>query len=113
SALAQPFFGSRFAATPKCETYRNPASFNRYGYPYHRYSNEVRKQARTDRFLDNHDRLDQQLSAHPGLIDHPYYVANHPALQEYLRNHPEVRRQWKSQPQLFMDRQARYDRYHQ
>ena len=42
------------------------------------------------RFLDRHPEVSEQLRKDPSLIDNRQWVANHPALQEYLKTHPQV-----------------------
>ncbi|HEY6304134.1 MAG TPA: hypothetical protein VIX14_13825 [Terriglobales bacterium] len=63
-----------------------------------------------DRFLDAHPEIDQQLRKDPSLIDNQKWVANHPALQEYLQNHPQVAGAFRSNPNAFMHDENRYDR---
>jgi hypothetical protein len=66
--------------------------------------------ARFDQFLDSHRETAEQLRKHPSLVDNEEFVRNHPALQTYLRDHPELREQIKSNPNAFMQQEARYDR---
>ncbi len=69
-----------------------------------------REVAEMDRFLDAHPEIDQQLRKDPSLIDNQKWVANHPALQEYLQNHPQVADAFRANPNLFMRDENRYDR---
>ena len=68
--------------------------------------------ANTDRYLDQHPEVAQQLNTNPRLIDNREYVENHPGLHEFLENHRDARRQWKSHPYRFIHREDRYDRNH-
>lgn len=52
-----------------------------------------------------------QLRKDPSLVDNEEFVRSHPALQTYLRDHPELREQIKSNPNGFMQQEARYARY--
>jgi hypothetical protein len=67
--------------------------------------------ARFDQFLDTHRETAEQLRKDPSLVDNEEFVRNHPALQTYLRDHPELRQQIKSNPNGFMQQEARYARY--
>ena len=63
-----------------------------------------------DRFLDGHPEIAEQLRKDPSLIDNRQWVASHPALQEYLQTHTQVREAFRSDPNLFMKDENRYDR---
>jgi hypothetical protein len=63
-----------------------------------------------DHFLDEHPEIAQQLRKDPSLIDNRQWVANHPALQEYLQNHPQISATFRANPNLFMRDEERYDR---
>lgn len=65
--------------------------------------------ATTDHYLDHHPEVARQLQRHPGLVDDPRYVAEHPGLHEYLATHPVARAEWKSHPYRYMTREDRYD----
>ena len=67
--------------------------------------------ARFDQFLDTHRETAEQLRKDPSLVDNEEFVRSHPALQTYLRDHPELREQIKSNPNGFMQQEARYARY--
>ena len=69
-----------------------------------------REVAEMDRFLDSHREIAEQLRKDPSLIDNREWVANHPALQEYLQKHPEVREEIKENPNAFMRQEDRYER---
>src|SRR6202167_2761073 len=61
-------------------------------------------------FLDSHPEIAEQLRRDPSLIDNRQWVANHPALQEYMKTHPDVTQAFRANPNLFMrdeDRVAR------
>jgi hypothetical protein len=66
--------------------------------------------AEMDQFLDAHPEIAQQLKKDPSLIDNRQWVANHPALQEYLQNHPQISATFRANPNLFMRDENRYDR---
>ena len=69
-----------------------------------------RQVAEMDRFLDSHREIAEQLRKDPSLIDNREWVANHPALQDYLQKHPEVREEIKENPNAFMRQEDRYER---
>ena len=54
--------------------------------------------ATTDRYMDSHPEVAQQLDKDPALVDNRGYVDSHPGLHEYLQNHPIARRDWRSHP---------------
>jgi hypothetical protein len=66
--------------------------------------------AHFDQFLDSHRETAEQLRKDPSLVDNHEFIKNHPALQSYLQEHPELREQIKSNPNAFMQQEARYDR---
>jgi hypothetical protein len=66
--------------------------------------------AHFDQFLDSHRETAEQLRKDPSLVDNEEFVHNHPALQTYLRDHPELREQIKSNPNAFLQQEARYAR---
>jgi hypothetical protein len=69
-----------------------------------------RQLADLDQFLDRHPELAEQLKKDPSLINNRQFVANHPALNEYLENHRELREEFSRNPDAFMRREDRYDR---
>jgi hypothetical protein len=68
--------------------------------------------ASTDRYLDSHPEVAQQLNKDPALVDNRGYVDSHPGLHDYLNDHPIARRDWKSQPFAYMGAERHYDRKH-
>jgi hypothetical protein len=62
------------------------------------------------RFLDSHPEIAEQLRKDPSLIDNREWVANHPALQQYLREHPDVADAFRAHPDAFMRDEERYAR---
>ncbi|HEY4841774.1 MAG TPA: hypothetical protein VIH78_07395 [Terriglobales bacterium] len=62
-----------------------------------------------DRFLDAHPEIAEQLKKDPSLIDNRQWVANHPALQEYLKTHIDVSAAFRAHPDQFMRDEDRYD----
>jgi phage-related protein len=63
----------------------------------------------TDRFLDSHPEIAEQLQKNPSLIDDKDFLKHHPALQDYLKSHPEVRQEVRQNPSEFMRQEARFD----
>src|SRR5882762_473200 len=68
-----------------------------------------RELASTDRFLDSHPEIAEQLHKDPSLIKNKDFVEKHPALQEYLQTHPAVREEFRENPNAFMRQERRYD----
>lgn len=69
--------------------------------------------ASTDRFLDSHPEIAEQLRRDPSRIDNRQFIANHPALQEYLQQHPRVSAEFRDHPNVFMHDEERYDARHE
>ncbi len=65
--------------------------------------------ATTDRFLDTHPEIAEQLRKDPSLIKNKEFVENHPALQEFLQTHSEIREEFRENPNAFMRREERFD----
>jgi len=65
--------------------------------------------ASTDRFLDSHPEIAEQLRKDPSLIDNKDFVEKHPSLQDYLKTHPAVREEFKENPSAFMRQERLYD----
>lgn len=63
-----------------------------------------------NQFLDNHPEIAEQLRKDPSLIDKHQWVADHPRLREYLDAHPRVAVAFRTNPDLFMRDEERYDR---
>jgi len=68
--------------------------------------------ASTDRYLDSHPDVAGQLERHPGLVDNPAYLANHPGLHEYLQTHPVARADWKQHPHKYIAAENNYRKKH-
>jgi GrpB-like predicted nucleotidyltransferase (UPF0157 family) len=66
--------------------------------------------ANTDRFLDSHPEIAEQLRKDPSLIKNREFVEQHPALGEFLQSHPGVREEFTENPNAFMHQEQRYDR---
>jgi hypothetical protein len=62
-------------------------------------------------FLNGHPEIAEQLRKDPSLIDNRQWVANHPALQEYLQTHPQVADAFRAHPDAFMRDEDRYDHH--
>src|SRR5580658_1912084 len=99
------------------EIRENPNAFMRQEYHYDRREDDRDRDinredlARFDQFLDSHRETAEQLRKDPSLVDNEEFVRSHPALQTYLHDHPELRDQIKSNPNGFMQQEARYARY--
>jgi hypothetical protein len=65
--------------------------------------------ASMNHFLDSHPEIAEQLRKDPSLIDNRQFIANHPALQEYLQQHPRVSAEFRDHPNVFMHDEERYD----
>ena len=95
------------------EIHESPGQFMyREGHYEWRHGNGQHPLASTDRYLDRHPEVAEQLNAHPRLVDDRRYVERHPGLDEFLENHPAARAQWRSHPYRFMRRENRFDRNH-
>ena len=68
-----------------------------------------RQLATTDRFLDSHPEIAEQVRKDPSLLDNKKFVSAHPALQDYLQQHPEIRQEIDENPNAFMREEDRYD----
>jgi phage-related protein len=67
--------------------------------------------ATMDQFLDRHPEIAEQLQKDPKLIDDNKWVANHPALQNFMADHPEVRQQFDEHPYAFMRDEDHFDQH--
>jgi hypothetical protein len=67
--------------------------------------------AHFDQFLDTHRETAEQLRKDPSPVDNQDFLQHHPALQTYLQDHTELREQIKSNPNAFMQQEARYDNH--
>jgi len=68
--------------------------------------------ASTDRYMDSHPEVANQLNRDPALVDNRNYVDSRPGLHEYLQSHPVARHDWKSHPFRYMAAERRYDKKH-
>jgi len=68
--------------------------------------------ASTDRYMEAHPEVAQQLEKDPALVDNRGYVDSHPGLHEYLENHPTARHDWKSHPYRYMHAEEHYAKTH-
>jgi hypothetical protein len=64
-----------------------------------------------DRFLDQHQQIERDLRANPGLVDDRAYLQAHPELRDYLHDHPAVRQELRQHPQRFMNRERQWERH--
>jgi hypothetical protein len=64
--------------------------------------------AEMNQFLDSHPEIREQLRKDPSLIDNRGWVADHPALQEYMQNHPQMADAFRAHPDMFMRDEDRY-----
>ena len=94
TAFAASILAGALSSAAMAQMAQNPVSNFDYGY------------------LDEHPKVAQQLSADPGLVDNPQFMANHPGLQQYFANHPEVRMDIKQHPDAFMSRENQFNAYH-
>ena len=70
----------------------------------------TREQVATlDRFLDNHQDIDQTLRKNPWLIRNAQYLQEHPELQTFLNQHPELKEESAETPAFLMQREKRFD----
>ncbi len=63
----------------------------------------------SDKYLDAHPEVAQQLERNPKLVDNPEYREHHPGLDEFLARHPDARQWWQSHPEKFMHHEERFD----
>lgn len=96
------------------ETFRaNPNLFMRDEERYDRQTSDRNISRRDivemDRFMDAHPEIAEQLKKDPSLIDNKQWVANHPALQEYLKTHIDVSAAFRAHPDQFMRDEDRYN----
>jgi hypothetical protein len=94
----------------------NPSAFMHQENQYERHDGQGddvtrRELANFDRFLDSHREVAEQLQKDPSLIDNHRFLDEHPALQTYLQQHPETRQALQSNPNFFMQLEARYDQH--
>jgi hypothetical protein len=68
--------------------------------------------ASTDRYMDSHPEVAQQLEKDPALVDNHQYVDSHPGLHDYLQTHPVARADWKSHPYRYMASERHFQKNH-
>ncbi|MHB8384737.1 MAG: hypothetical protein ACYDC3_20660 [Candidatus Binataceae bacterium] len=68
--------------------------------------------ANTDHYMDQHPEVAEQLQAHPGLVNDPQYLANHPGLHGFMASHPVARTAWKNHPGRYMQHEDHYNQRH-
>ncbi len=88
----------------------NPNLFMREDDRYNRQVNTINQRDLADmhEFLDHHQEIAEQLRKDPSLIDNPKWVAEHPALQQYLHEHPQVSDAFRAHPDAFMRDEEHY-----
>jgi len=94
------------------EIHESPGQFMYREGHYDWQRDQAHPLANTDHYLDRHPQVQAQLEHHPGLVDDPKYLANHPGLHEFLAKHPIARADWKSHPYRYMTREDSYDQRH-
>jgi hypothetical protein len=84
---------------------------NMFMHDENRYDQRADRRDAADmaRFMDSHPEIAQQLRRDPSLIDNQQWVANHPALQEYLRDHPQIADEFRADPSAFIRDETRDD----
>jgi len=53
-------------------------------------------------FMENHDKIADELSKNPSLANNEEYLENHAALKDYLQQHPQVHEELSENPQGFI-----------
>ena len=109
-----PGLDDYFANHPgvRTELQQHPDRFMNDEWKHEAYENEAHPLANTDRYMDSHPEVAQQLKSNPALVDNHQYVDSHPGLHSFLQNHPVARTEWKSHPYKFMNRENNYDKKH-
>ena len=69
--------------------------------------NELKKM---DKFLDKHRSIESDLKANPSLVNDAQYLSSHKDLETFLRKNPKVTTDLSSNPNYFMNREARYEK---
>jgi len=96
----------------RTELLQHPDRFMDGEWRYEHYEDRAHPLASTDRYMDSHPEVAQQLVKNPRLVDNPQFVQNHPGLHEYLQTHRVARAEWKSHPYKYMNRENRFDKRH-
>ena len=68
-----------------------------------------REVANFDRFLDSHPALDKSLSQNPSLVNNATFLAQNPALSNWLKAHPNAASELRENPQAFLRLEQRFD----
>jgi hypothetical protein len=68
-----------------------------------------RELANFDRFLDSHPALDKSLSQSPSLINNQAFLAQNPALSNWLKAHPQAAAELRENPQAFLRLEQQFD----
>ncbi|MGH9496641.1 MAG: hypothetical protein ACRD3B_16695, partial [Candidatus Sulfotelmatobacter sp.] len=80
-----------------------------------RYGNEQNPGLRTgeaaqlDRFFDDHQQVEKDLTANPSLANNNTYLDQHQDLRTFLNAHPDLREQFAKNPSLFMQRENQFE----
>jgi hypothetical protein len=64
----------------------------------------------TDAFLAKHPETAKELEKDPNLINNKQYLAQHPALQNYLNTHPNTASEWQNHPGAFTRDAENYEK---
>src|ERR1700721_1043391 len=88
----------------------NSNLFMREDDRYNRQVNTINQKDLLDihQFFDNHREIAEQLRKDPTLIDNRQWVADHPALEQYLHEHPQVSDAFRAHPDTFMRDEEHY-----
>jgi hypothetical protein len=65
--------------------------------------------ANMNNFLGEHPEIAEQLRKDPSLVDNQHFVADHPALQQFLQSHGDIKAAFRDHPDAFMQAEERYD----
>jgi hypothetical protein len=60
-------------------------------------------------FLQSHPETSEALRRDPSLVANWNFVHHHPELRNYLQDHPQMAGEFRSNPDLFMERVVRFD----
>src|SRR5215469_2506141 len=68
-----------------------------------------RELADLDRFLDQHQQVNQELQANPRLINDQNYLNAHPQFAQFLQTHPALQRRFSADPNQFLLLENRFE----